>query len=209
MFFTLTYDRSKSIPETWNQITRTFNHYITDLRRFHHNKIQYLRVVEEHKDGYPHIHTLIQFSDARIRVQNSRYFDRRLYAQWKDRWKHGHSDVQPPRGTRGAVLAYVLKYVLKNVTTNTIWKKILTSNTEEDTTNGSDQQQSSQENANSATYGDQKTQEQETTISANPVKKYGVKLVTWSRDFDFKPFIAQNNNKPCPKRDTSTHLTFK
>ena len=53
------------------------------------------------------------------------------------------------------------------------------------------------------------TGKQETTISANPVKKYGVKLVTWSRDFDFKPFIAQNNNKPCPKRDTSTHLTFK
>lgn len=164
-------------------------------------------MVEEHKDSYPHIHVIVQFSDARIRVQDSRYFDRRLYQQWKHRWKHGHSDVQSPRGTRGAVLAYVLKYVLKNVTTNTIWKKILISSTEGDTKNGSEPQ-SSQENANSATYGDQKTQEQENTISANPVKKYGVKLVTWSRDFDFKPFIAQNNNKPCPKPSLSTHLTF-
>ena len=45
--------------------------------------------------------------------------------------------------------------------------------------------------------------------SVLPVKKYGVKLMTWSRNFDFKPFIVENNNKPCPKRDLATHLTFK
>lgn len=46
------------------------------------------------------------------------------------------------------------------------------------------------------------------THSVPPVKKYGVKYLTWSRNFDFKPFIVENSNKPCPKRDLSTHLTF-
>ncbi len=45
-------------------------------------------------------------------------------------------------------------------------------------------------------------------LSVPPVKKYGVKYLTWSRNFDFKPFIVENSNKPCPKRDLSTHLTF-
>lgn len=42
------------------------------------------------------------------------------------------------------------------------------------------------------------------TPSVLPVKKYGVKYLTWSRNFDFKPFIVENNNKPCLKRDLST-----
>ena len=46
------------------------------------------------------------------------------------------------------------------------------------------------------------------TSSVPPVKKYGVKYLTWSRSFDFKPFIVEKYNKPCPKRDLSTHLTF-
>ena len=47
------------------------------------------------------------------------------------------------------------------------------------------------------------------TPSVPPVKKYGVKYLTWSRNFDFKPFIVENSNKPCLKRDLSTQSTFK
>ena len=199
MFFTLTYSRDLTIPQTWGKITRTFNHYITDLRRFHHDKLQYLRVVEEHKDGYPHIHCIVQFQDIGIRVQDSRWFDASLYKQWKNRWVHGHSDIQCPRGTRTHVLAYVLKYCLKNATSNTVWKKVLPKEDFSDYVISVDDSPRSESSP----------QRPINTHSVPPVKKFGVKYQTWSRNFDFKPFIVQNNNKPCPKRDLSTHLTFK
>ena len=210
MFFTLTYRRDLPIPETWYKITRTFNHYITDLRRFHHDKLQYLRVVEEHQDGYPHIHCIIQFQNVGIRVQDARWFDSSLYKQWKNRWVHGHSDIQCPRGTRTHVLAYVLKYCLKNRTASTVWKKVLldSNNSQDQDNTDSIQTQSDQDIVNSATSGDHNINDQ-VGISVPPVKKYGVKYLTWSRNFNFKPFIVENNNKPCPKRDLSTHLTFK
>ena len=152
------------------------------------------------KEGYPHIHAILQFSDARIRVQNARYFDRRLYKEWKNRWKHGLSDVQPPRGSGTHVLAYVLKYCLKNATSATVWKKVLPKEDYSGYVISAEEQ---------PTQSDPPRERTINTHSVPPVKKYGVKYLTWSRNFDFKPFIVENNNKPCPKRDLSTHLTFK
>ena len=90
-----------------------------------HDDTEYLRVLESHKDNYPHIHCIIQFPDARIRVENARYFDRMLYARWRVLWKHGHSDYQKPRRSGYGTISYVMKYLLKNQTQKTVWKKVL------------------------------------------------------------------------------------
>ena len=155
-------------------------------------------MVEEHKDKYPHVHVILQYPNACLRLQHSKWFDRKLYALWKSLWRHGVSDYQAPRGKGTAVLSYVMKYCLKNATSSTVWKKVLPKEDYSDYVVSADDQ-------------DQSDPPRERTInthSVTPVKKYGVKYLTWSRNFDFNPFIVENSNKPCPKRGLSTHLTF-
>lgn len=148
-----------------------FNRFCQKFRRLHNTQVQYLRVVEEHKDTYPHIHVILQFPDARLSITNSRYFDRILYKKWKTLWISGHSDYQTM--SRGGVggLRYILKYLVKNTTRKTLYKKIYTlhpvairsSTTPPET---------------------RRTKKPERL----PIKKNGVKLATWSRCFDFVPF---------------------
>ncbi len=170
IFATLTYARTETIQETWRTISSDFNRYIQRFRRLHNQKIQYLRVIERHKDLYPHIHIIIQFPNASIRINDSKWIDRRIYQTWKTLWKRGHSDYQKPRRNRIGTISYIMKYLLKNTTKKTIWKKILP---KRDVTSA-------------------KTTEQNTT-SANIVSEYGVKLCTWSRDFDWKPFMQKSS----------------
>ena len=158
-------------------------------------------MVEEHKDAYPHIHVILQYNDARIRISNGKYLQRPVYAIFKNRWKMGHSDCQVPLGKKTRILSYVLKYCLKNATHRTVWKKLMV--------NVTSVENSKQSAIPSSTSTMQTTtKEPDSILSVPPVKKYGVKYLTWSRNFDFKPFIVENSNKPCPKRDLSTHLTF-
>jgi hypothetical protein len=129
-------------------------------------------VVERHKDGYPHLHSILQFPNARIRVLNSRYFDNEIYSQWKSQWKHGHSDYQRPRRGGVGTLSYVLKYLIKNQTSKTIWKKILPS-------------------ATTVTEESTSTNTKASSTTKLPVHIHGVKLATWSRGFDFSVFMAR------------------
>lgn len=56
---TLTFDRSKSPLETWQQIGKCWNRLNTALKR-EIGKFSYIRIVEAHKDGlYPHLHVLM------------------------------------------------------------------------------------------------------------------------------------------------------
>ncbi len=71
------------MEKRWKTISRDFNRYYQEFRRFHAGKAEYLRVIEKHKDGYPHIHIIIQFPNAIIRIRNTKYFDRTLYKKWK------------------------------------------------------------------------------------------------------------------------------
>lgn len=135
--------------------------------------------MEEHKDSFPHIHALLQFPDARVRCENYRYFDRALYKKWKSNWSHGHSDYQKPRnGSQGAV-PYLMKYLLKNQTSKTVWKKVMpVSSLVEQPKNGSNQEQIEINSKNTA----------DTSESiVYPVRLNGVKLASWSRNFDWKP----------------------
>jgi hypothetical protein len=68
-----------------------------------------------------------------------------------------------------------MKYLTKNTTATTVWKKILnsaTTVTEESTSGGT----------------------KISSIIKPPVHIHGVKLLTWSRNFDFTPFKI----KPLP-----------
>ncbi len=167
IFATLTYTRTKTVQETWEQVSSDFNRYLQRFRRSHNEKIQYLRVVEQHKDLYPHIHIIIQFPNASIRVRDSRWFDRRIYQTWKALWKRGHSDYQKPRRSKIGTISYIMKYLIKNTTSKTIWKKIL---------------KDSKPLAKTT---------QHNITEQLPVKINGVKLCTWSRNFDWEPFKMQ------------------
>lgn len=174
IFATLTYSRDKSVQQRWYTVSKDFNRYCQSLRRLHPDGFEYLRVVERHKDDYPHIHAIIQFPNASIRVENSRYFTKSLYAKWKSTWTHGHSDYQKPKHSGHGTLMYIMKYLIKNTTAKTIWKKCFDQRilksvpTVEDATTPISSKPSS--------------------IIKLPVRVHGVKLATWSRNFDFTPF---------------------
>lgn len=142
------------------------------------SQIQYLRVLEEQKSKHCHVHVLLQLPYASLRINNSRYFDPTLYSRWKSLWSHGLSDYQVPRKQKSGAIAYVLKYVTKNATCKTIWKKLITPDTAISVKENKNRSNSTETN----------------TSSAAPVKKYGVKLVTWSRNFSFEPFRVDSQS---------------
>ncbi len=117
-FLTTTYSRNRLLDDCWRTSNVDFNRYIQKLRRLHKNSIQYLRTIEEHRDGYPHFHAILRFPTV-LTIKNGRYFDKTLYGLWKSYWRHGLSDAQPPRPKQSA-LAYIIKYTTKN-TGHKIW----------------------------------------------------------------------------------------
>lgn len=186
IFTTLTYEHTIQSKLAWERISKDYNRYIQKLRRLHVCPVQYLRTVEQHKtNDYPHIHTILQFPDARIRIENSKFFTRTLHSKWKSTWSHGLSDYQVPRTKGTSQLNYILKYITKNSTSNTVWKKIY------------------QCAVNSAdvppcfTNMEHSKQRQiaglQSDFSVSPVTKNGVKLCSWSRNFDFSPFYSKTN----------------
>lgn len=75
-----------------------------------------------------------------------------------------------------------MKYLIKNQTSKTIWKKILVAS-------------STASNVNAPSLETEKAQQRSIAAlntQTYPVRKYGVKLATWSRGFDFTPFYQQN-----------------
>lgn len=67
-----------------------------------------------------------------------------------------------------------MKYLSKNQTSKTIWKKTYPVQTSTSTANS----------VRSETLSAKIEK-----ISKNPTHRYNVKLASWSRQFDFKPFI--------------------
>lgn len=181
VFATLTYARDIEVFQCWTQITKDFNRFFQEFRRFHFStKVNYLRVIEEHRDGFPHIHVIIQFDRACISVNADRYFDREIYSKWRSLWRYGFTDYQQPRRSGTGTLSYVMKYLSKNQTSNTIWKRVL-------------------KNSSSIGHSEQSSvlASQKKNIMRSillPTHKNGVKLCTWSRNFDFSPFSIKPNN---------------
>lgn len=187
-FATLTYVRDSSTEDTWAQVTKNFNRFIQRYRRLHNQNIQYIRAIESHKDGYPHIHVLIQHPAADLRITNRKYFDRRLYGQWKGLWPHGLSDFQVPRRKSVGQLRYILKYINKNATCKTVWKKILPASTPSGHTSETQTMTTSQSADNAATPWTTSDPSNQNTEELHPTHFFGIKLLSWSRHFDFGVF---------------------
>ena len=209
MFVTLTYRRVQTEDQTWRHVSKDFNRWIQKLRRLHNCNIHYLRTLENHQDLYPHIHALIQYPSAQIRIENSRYFDNQLYVKWRSTWKHGHSDFQVPRHSSLLSINYILKYITKNQTTKTIWKKIFKEQSARSAIN-----QTSKLPTDSITDVNAETLvpvATKTTLS-NTTKSVirhalGAKLCTWSRSFNFSLFLPISQREPCHKTPSNTQKT--
>lgn len=148
-------------------------------------EIEYLRVIEFHDDGYPHIHVLFQYPSACLRIENSRFFDRALYQRWKYLWKHGLSDFQRPKYSGVRAVSYILKYLIKNQTSKTVWRKILQSNIEISGEKEDLQKSTESTPQNSLDSTISNSAFENTPL---PIRLHGVKLCTWSRNFDFTQF---------------------
>lgn len=187
IFATFTYSRLQTAEDTWSRCGTDFNRSIQRFRRITFQNIQYLRTIEDHRDGFPHIHVLFQFPTASVRVENSKYFEDTFFRRSKTTWSHGHTDFQVPRNHGSSSISYILKYITKNSTSKTIWKKIYSAQPVVTGLNTSIQAQnvSVSEIHCAATKNTFKP----TTSNVQPITKYGVKLCTWSRGFDFKPFF--------------------
>ncbi len=182
VFATLTYDRNVTPVPLLH-----FNRYIQQLRRVFRINIQYFRSFELQRDGTPHFHVLLQFPSACLRINKARYFDARCYRLFKGVWKYGLTDYQPPRSKATAQLAYIMKYLSKNASVKTVWMKIFAS------------QKNLSLNVKSADSGIDACSlkaHSASTEYVNPVyhlisKSSKIKLLTWSRSFDFSPFYRK------------------
>lgn len=198
VFATLTYPadtswRNDTEPD-WTQVSKDFNHWITNLRRGERLRgayvrppfpVEYLRVVEEHKSGLPHIHCILQFPDARLRVNianGRRYFERSFYKLLKDSWKY-NDDYQPPINTTRSTLGYILKYMRKNSTSKTVWKKVLAVGAETKSTTLKEVSVL----VDKPTVPPMKMDPE--IVVTNPIYKHNIKLLSWSRSFDFSVFF--------------------
>jgi len=127
VFATLTYKREYGLVECWKSVSKDFNRFITYQRRLHRTGLAYIRTVEAHEDLYPHIHVVIQHKHG-ILIRNRRYFDENLYKKWKESWTRGLSDFQAPLSSSEYPTLYIVKYITKNHTLKTLWKKFYATN---------------------------------------------------------------------------------
>lgn len=112
LFVTLTYKQGGLLGEAWECIGEDWNRWITGLRN-RYGEVQYVRVWEAHKSGYPHIHALLLF-DQDFEVF---YHKGKWRVQSKDdimrAWSHGYTDLIGLKGMNCA-LNYITKYITKS-----------------------------------------------------------------------------------------------
>lgn len=124
VFATLTYSRSKSIRDTWLNVTSDFNRFSQRVQR-KIGYLEYLRVFENHKDNYPHIHAHLRFRDVKNIRERGIYLHDKYFRALKSCWTHGHTDYQCPKYSNHYPIAYVLKYIGKSTSSATLWQQIL------------------------------------------------------------------------------------
>lgn len=125
-FVTLTYSRTENSLCTWKRVGVDVNRFVQKIRRILSCDLEYLRVYESHKDGYPHVHLLLLIRREIANVRNSKFVADIFYKRFKGAWSHGHSDWKLPRfKNNNRVVSYVLKYIGKSSSTASLWTRIL------------------------------------------------------------------------------------
>lgn len=130
-FLTLTYDRTQGLRSSWWRSTDFVNRYLGNLRRSKtrtgvhwFDGLEYLRVFEPHRDGFPHIHLVVatrrNYSTGGIYVHDG------FRSVVRSRWIHGLSDVQYAKNQNASrVISYALKYLSKSTSSRHLWSRIL------------------------------------------------------------------------------------
>ena len=143
LFCTLTFNPQMQTSECWANVSKLFNRFHQRYKRTLSNA-EYIRTIEIHKNGRPHIHAVIQSLTsfpcqlAKDRDGKARYYTSKdLYIQLRQMWTLGHSDFvflrpltiefnSPPsdKQTTSWAMHYVLKYTVKDSTSRTLRKKL-------------------------------------------------------------------------------------
>lgn len=176
--FTGTYRQDGGDLPDGRTVSKDFNRFIQRFRRFGPYECEYLRVLEKHRSGALHLHAILQFQRTAIPVYGNRYFDKIIYGRWKALWTQGHSDFRPAGTLRVGGLIYILKYLVKNSTKNTIWKKILPKD-----------EGNAMPHAKEVRPREEVPQEKQARKDPLPIYYEGAKICSWSRNFDFTPFM--------------------
>ncbi len=112
LFTTLTYSRAGFCRHwRWWHTSRHVTDYVQRLRRGTGQHVEYLRVLESHKDYNPHVHMLLYFPNP-FRIQDKRYIARDFFDKLQHWWPHGFSK---PEVIRSDVWNYTLKYFRKQL----------------------------------------------------------------------------------------------
>ena len=132
-----------STSDCWANVSKIFNRLHQRYKR-QISKSEYIRTIEIHKNGRPHIHAVIQsltsFPCVLGKSSNGqyRYFcDKTVYSSLRGLWTYGHSDfafirptvinfgsVPSDKQTTSWAMHYVLKYTVKDSTSRTLRKKL-------------------------------------------------------------------------------------
>ena len=209
IFATLTYSRDNPKEEIWQNVSSNFNRWIQRIRRGRSRAIlglpplykahqwEYFRCIESHKDGYPHIHVLLQSRGSPYLVTNREFIYKPLRDYLKSSWTFGLSDFQVPKARSVGQLTYIMKYISKNKTCKTVWRKIY------------ELQETQLAGASSVLLlaltvplGMADVVVRPVRIQSHAVTKTislgtiwsqqaNIKLLTWSRNFDFSPFLSK------------------
>lgn len=127
VFATLTLPRTKSIHDSWKIISKLSNRFIQKIQRQKTvDKVEYLRVLEQHNDGFPHVHFHLRLG-TRYPIRDR---DKYLTDYWFKVFKKagsgfGHTDFQCPRVNGTNTVRYVLKYISKTTGSRRLWSLIL------------------------------------------------------------------------------------
>lgn len=120
LFLTLTYARDRGCRHTrWQAIHNDLNRYQQKLKRGTEKSgqyIEYLAVIESHKDRNPHAHVLLYFTNP-IRVEKKRFISNILFTFIESQWTHGHAKVEVLKHSNVPEFAfnYCFKYFLKQL----------------------------------------------------------------------------------------------
>lgn len=122
-FFTGTFERDfENCRDCWTQAKQRFQNFYYQVKRRYKDGA-FLYVIEDHKDGWPHVHALI-FLPAYY-YERDKYVRNSFRDEIKSYWPYGISDIQRPKRNRtDSIISYSLKYSTKSSSSSYFYKRL-------------------------------------------------------------------------------------